>query len=517
MRDKKRVLVCEFHQETNTFNPIVMPLEAFKALRYAEGIEGYNLCKSLPCTVHGIIDAIEEADGIVIPTIFLYTVAGGRVSDDVTKLLYDRMQHYIEEAGEFDAVCAALHGATCAESEDDVCGAFLTYLRELVGEDIPIAVSFDLHANITETILKKADIICGYQSYPHVDIYETGYRAATLCMRKLRKNPTFMAVTSVPMLVPPVGYTSLEQPFKGVIDSGKALLTDKTLLDFTVFNVQPWLDVPEISSTVVTIAENAETAKRQAESLARKLFDNRDGYWPDLMSIDQAIDRAEANTSGKPVILVDSADSPNSGAVGDSVTVAIRLLERGSNLRTGMFVKDPEAVNYAFSVGVGHSAEFELGAKFTPNIPGPLKAVGTVRSLHDGHVLQEGPVGKGSPFYVGKAAVISFGNLKIMVCEAPAVPGDPQLFRHFGIEPLLHDLIVVKANCSFRVPYSKFAGEFCFTETPGAGTSNLKSFLWKNIPKGLYPFDLPVDYQIKKAKLGRYSSEIRTQRFERKK
>ena len=136
-------------------------------------------------------------------------------------------------------------------------------------------------------------------------------------------------------------------------------------------------------------------------------------------------------------------------------------------------------------------------------MPGPLKAVGRVSSLHDGSFRQEGPAGRGFPCNVGMSAVISFGNIDIMVCEEPGASGDPQILRHFGIEPKLYDLIVVKANTSFKVPYSAFADDFCYADTPGAGASNLEYFDWKNLPKGFYPFDLPEDYELKKARIWR--------------
>ena len=260
--NKKRVLVCEFHQETDTFNPFLATLESFAALRYAEGQEAYDLCKKLPCAFHGMIDAIEEAGGVVIPSISLYGSSGGRVEDRVMELLCRKVKETLEEVGEVDAVCASLHGATCTESEEDACGYFLNYLRELVGENVPIAASFDLHANVTPKMLSNADILCGYQTYPHVDHYQVGFRAASLCMRKQRGEPTFLAATVVPMLAPPAGYTSLEEPFKSVIDSGNALVADGTLLDFTVHNVQPWLDIQVIGSTVIAVAADAETAKK---------------------------------------------------------------------------------------------------------------------------------------------------------------------------------------------------------------------------------------------------------------
>ena len=502
-KTEKKVLICEFHEETNTFNPVIMSVEGFEVVRYAEGQDAYNLCRKIPCAFHGMIDGVEQGGGMVIPTISLYGPSGGIVDDSVFELLCGRMKYYVESAGDFDAVCVSLHGATCTVEHEDACGVFLEFLRNLIGEDKQIAVSCDLHANVTEKILKSADIICGYQSYPHVDFYETGYRAAELCMNKLQGTPTIMAAVTIPMMVPPTGYTSLEGIFKDIIDEGKRLVKDGTLLDFTVLQVQPWLDVKNIGSTIIAIAEEEEKAKRCADLMAKRLYESRNDFWPELLSVDEVIDRAENNGTGKPIILVDPADSPNGGAVGDSVLPAMRLLERGSKISAGMFVKDPQAAKRAYEVGVGNSAEFSVGAKFTPGMPGPLKAVGRVRSLHDGVFIQEGPAGKGFPCNIGMSAVISFGNIDIMVCEEPAASGDPQILRHFGIEPKLYDLIVVKANASFKVPYSEFAGEFCYADTPGAGASNLKYFKWKNLPSGFYPFDLPDNYRLEASKIWR--------------
>lgn len=495
MSETKRVLVCEFHQESDTFNPLVSTLEnCFEVTRYAEGQEAYDLAKAVPCALHGMIDAIEEAGGEAITTISLFGASGGRVDDSVYTMLCDKVRSYLDSVGPVDAVFASLHGACCTESEDDASGALLAYLRELVGPDKVIAASCDLHANATKKMLSNADVICGYQTYPHVDFYETGYRAASLGMRKLMGKPVCLAATTLPVMTPPAGYTSQTEPFKSVIDYGKSLVADGTLLDFTVFNVQPWLDIEEIGSTMVAVAEDEAVACRCADELAARFFAIRDGMWPELMSVDEIIDIAEDPASPKPVILVDSADSPNGGAVGDSVEVALRLQARNATIRSGMFVKDPEAVKQAFEVGVGNKAVFEVGNKFTPDMPAPLKGEAVVRSLHDGAFWQEGPAGKGLPCNVGLSAVLSFGFADIMVCEKPGASGDPQILRHFGIEPKVYDLIVVKANTSFRVPYSAFAGAIYNADTPGAGTANLKRLVWRKLPKNFYPFDLAEDF-----------------------
>jgi len=496
----RRVLVFELHQESDTFNPIVMKMDRFTSGKADEGKEAYDILKTLHGMATGMINAVEDEGGEVIPTIFLHAASGGKVDDAVLTHTKERLKYYIETAGEFDAVCAALHGAMVMESADDGCGNLLEYLRELVGNK-PIAAAFDLHANITEKIKKNADIICGYQTYPHLDIYETGYRAAKLCMQKLNGKDMTKAIVSVPMLVPPSGFTNLEEPFKSVIDTGNAMLADNTLLDYTVFVVQPWLDVKEISSTVVAIAEDEETAKEKAQLLAKMLFEKRDEYMPNLLAVEEVIAMAEDENVPKPVIMSDAADSPNGGAVGDSPYLALKVRECGSNINVGMFVVDPKAVQHAFEVGVGNKATFSIGAAFTPGMPGPFVEEGKVCSLHDGFFPLGARLYRNNTGNMGRCALINFGNIDILVTEKCSASGSPQLFRHFGIQPEAYDLIDVKANTSFIAPYSKFAGVICYGDTPGAGAANLKRFEWKHIPKGLYPFDLPEGYEVEKAKV----------------
>jgi len=154
--DKKfRVLVCEFHQETDTFNPIPYTLDRFAHTRHLEGAAFYDACKSLRVAAHGMFDAIEEFGGEVIPTVGMFGACGGRVTDDVLEYLTDKVKEYMAEAGEFDAVFASLHGATCADSVDDVCGVFVERLRKMIGDEKVIAASFDLHGNITDRMMKK--------------------------------------------------------------------------------------------------------------------------------------------------------------------------------------------------------------------------------------------------------------------------------------------------------------------------------------------------------------------------
>ncbi len=483
---KKRILILEFRQETNTFNPIVTQLSAFNAGAACVGEEAFDTRIRNKGAVCGAIDAFKEANIDAIPSVFMAAGSGGRVSDEAFHYLLKQVD-IVAQNNAFDGIYASLHGATCTESNDDACGTILAHLRQLAGNK-PIAASFDLHANITEKVLQNIDIVCGYQTYPHRDLYETGYRAGKLCAEMLRGKSFSMASAAVPMLVPPAGYTSDEGCFCQLLNWGKGLMARNAILDFTVFPVQPWLDIPEIASRIVVIAQDDNTAKEYANLLAQRLAAMGDDMQPELLSVDEIIDIAEKNESGNPVILSEFADSPNGGCVGDSPVVALRLLERGSNLRAALFVRDPVAVEQAFQLGVGGTGTFSVGAGFTPDMPGPLVATGTVCSLHDGHFILEGPANRGVRGYIGPSAVVRFGTVDILLCDHGAYSGDPQLFRHFGIEPSLYDLVVVKANTSFRLPYGKISDLIYCADTPGAGAANLKRFNWKKLPDGMYPF-----------------------------
>lgn len=485
---QKRILIVEFRQETNTFNPVVMTKEMFNGGKDFEGEEIFQANLATRTAVCGAVEAFREAGVAVIPTVFVSATAtsGGRVADEVLEFVMDRVQWYAEHNA-FDAIYASLHGATCTVSCDDACGKLTSLLRMLAG-DKPVVASFDLHANITNQVLANLDAVCGYQTYPHNDYYETGARAAARCIDLLEGRVYSMAAAAVPMLIPPAGYTSDTPPFREVIEMGKQMVADGALLDFSVFAVQPWLDISDITSRTAAIARDAETAKACADKLAQSLCDLRDKVMPEMLSIDEIIDIAEKNDTGKCVIVSEFADSPNGGCVGDSVAIPLRLLERSSKLRVGVPVVDPKAVQRAFQLGVGGTGAFTVGAAFTPDAPGPLMTEGTVLSLHDGKFTLEGPAGRGAAGYIGPSAVVRFGTIDILLQSRGGSSGDPQLLRHFGIEPKLYDMVVVKANTSFRLPYGMISDLIYCADTPGAGAANLKRFSWKKLPAGMYPF-----------------------------
>ena len=493
-----RILYFEFFQETNSFNPQICGLEDFRKWKLQKGRSIFDIDRSIRCETTGMLDAMQNEDIEWVPAIAMWSQSGGPVDASLLDMVITEVKAVFDSSSPIDAIFGVLHGATQDTREPDTDGYIAEQLRKIAGPEAVIAISYDMHANITKKILDNTDVCCGYLTYPHQDAYETAYRAARLGLMKLRDRKAFVtAAVTLPMIVPASGYTSEEGAFKEVMDLGQAYVRSGKLLDFTVFQMQPWLDVDPAGTTIITMAKDPEDAEDSAGSLARALWERRKLFRPDLMTIDQVIDRAAGNKSGKPVILANAGDSPNGGAVGDSVAVLKRILERPEKLRFATMVRDSAAVEKAFSLGVGAEAEMTFGASISPTGQPPVTAKARIQSLHEGSYTLEGPINAGLTINIGRAAVIKIGNCDVLICDRPGDTGDPQIYRHFGIEPRFYDLIEVKANTSFRLPYAAFSSEFCYADVPGCiGTADLCSLPFRRIPHPFYPFEEMDDFEI---------------------
>ena len=492
-----KVLLLEFRQETNSFNPTPCTMESFERGGILNGAEIIDKLSGRRCAIMGMHTALKEAGAEIIPGCSMVSQRGGIIEQGVIDQFLRVALQQVNDALPLDGVFVSMHGATQSSGMDDVCGEILAAVRKATGERTVICGSCDMHANVTELMLKNADFICGYHTYPHQDYFEVGYRAASLGIRQIHSPALHMAAVHIPMIVPASGYTTQSGIYKDYMDSNQKLVDDGVLVDFSVFQMQPWLDVPVGGSSIMCVSEDAAVAKACASRLAQRLMDMRTDFKPQLYTIDQVIDIAESNTTKQPVILVDSADSTNAGASGDSMAVVRRLLERGSRLKAASVVDDPPAANLAHRIGAGQTVTISLGGTKDPVHSGkPLKVEAYIKSLHDGVFVQEGPAGKGLVNNIGPTAVLSVGNIDIVVCHGVAGNGDPQLYRAFGVEPLNEQLVVVKACTSFRSAYCNISDLICLADTPGSASADLLSFTFKKVPKSFYPFSSLKDHKL---------------------
>lgn len=482
-----RIAICEFHQETNSFNPFPSPLEDYEVFGLWSGEE---LLKNGNGTsaLDGMIHTLQEEHAEIIPTYRMWANAAGPVESSVVQKFWNHLCPMLEAALPLDGICLSLHGATQSVDSYDVCGDLLEKVRQTVGPQTIISASLDLHANITEKMLKSADFLCGYHTYPHVDFYEVGRRAANLCIQRIHNSDgtPFTMCIQIPMIAPASSYTTLSGPFSQIMDYAKQESKKQGINDFSIFQRQPWLDVPVGASTILAVS--SKNSSDFLIKLAEKLLDLRHKFSSNIQSVERILHRAQNNETGKPMILVDSADSTNAGASGDSAYVLSEIMRLNSPVKAALSLRCLPAVQKAFEVGIGNTASFTIGGSIDPNMSAPVTVNAYVRSLHDGIYMQEGPAKRGLINRLGPTAVLQVKNTTVLLTEHLLGGGDLQLYRHHGIEPLFYQLVAVKTCTSFRAGYEPIACEIIEADTPGAASSNLLKLPFKNVSKNFYPF-----------------------------
>lgn len=493
----KRVYLCGLQQETDSFNLVPTTIEDYLGVGYNDPAYSQETGRIHPETVgdgalKGMLDVMAQRGYEVICGVHANARSGGAVQQDVVEWFLAHTIGEIRQAGKLDGVLVVLHGATQSLESDDVCGDILTAIREEVGSDVVIAASCDLHANVTRRMAAAADYICGYQTYPHLDFYRVGSRAATLLADRLEGRQMKMAHVTVPVMASAHAYTTERGGLKALMDKGHEMVAQGRLADFSIFQVQPWLDVKEIGSAVLTVAEDEETAVSAARELALGNFALREELQGErLWTIEEVVDAARNNhRDGHPVVLSDSADSPGAGANGDSAAVLEAVLPYRDSLRVAFALDDTPAVEKAWQLGVGAVADFTLGATRAPHLSHSVVVKdAVVRSLSDGTFIHEGAARRGAEINIGRCAVLQAGKIHILISTNSRFNGDLQFYRGFGIEPTMCDLVNVKRCTSFRANYEPFAALICNAATPGASSPDLKSLPFRRIPRPYYPFD----------------------------
>ncbi|MBQ2756849.1 MAG: M81 family metallopeptidase [Clostridia bacterium] len=481
----KHVFIASLQQETSAFNPVVSQKTMFfdfncEELKGTEGMTG------------GLVDTLSAAEGVrVTYGQSLEADSGGPLNDAVWQNFLRGVLDDIAAKGPFDGIALALHGATSSLTTPDICGEVVAAVRAAVGESVPIAVSHDLHANVTAKSAKNADYICGYHEYPHLDTYETGVRAAKLLLKHMAGEAQKTAYAAIPMIAPAHAYTTTKGALLALINDAKAMVKRGEIADFSLFEAQPWLDVPEFASAVLVTAKDEATATRVANDLAKRHFALRKELQGEpLLTVDEVIKRALANKTGKPVVLVDSSDSRGAGSTTDSAAVLEALLPYRDEIRAAVGVSDIPAVEKAFSLGVGAVSDFTLGATIAPSLFKPVHVKNArIRSLHLGDFVMAGPIGRGGRANCGRVAVLEVGKILVHVSEISNGTRDINYFRSFGIDPEFCQLVSVKACTSLRAGYTPIAAEFCNTDTPGAAGAVLQKLHYQQRPVPLYPFE----------------------------
>lgn len=481
-----KILIAEFLQETNTFSPITCGIDMFKATRYIDGPDIFGDIAGKQTELNGFIDVLHDNEAQIIPSVFASSISGGPVEMSVYETVASRIIADIEKYKP-DGILLAMHGAMVLTDDEDATGRLLSEVRKEACKDTVIGVTLDFHANITKRMIENADIMIGYHTYPHVDLYETGKKAAKLVVMTLNGqiNPV-MSASKVPAILPAEACMTEKYPAKHIMDS--LYETEEEVLSASVFLMQPWLDLKDIGCACVVITDN-EPAKADefATELADKIWELRHEFKVDLVLLESAFMIAAEKKTQHPVIFADSADSPSAGSPGDSSAIIKYIVENDIDMKVLINVVDAQTAQRARRIGVGNKGKFSVGAKLGRKFYEPADINAQVVSCAEHEFRFKGPMYTGKRFDIGLTAVLKVKNTHIVVMENSADNCDPELYRSLDFSLDDFDIVVVKSANGFRSPYKGLFEQAVIVDTPGASSANLKSLPFGNQQQAVYP------------------------------
>ena len=482
----KRVGVLYLIQESNTFSPLLTTLDDFGLLTGPSLLERWRGTRT---EIGGFLDAIHPPDAEPVPLLAGWAITKGRIRRQEFARLGQIVDAALRGASPLDGLLLALHGAMCAESVDDAQGALLARARAILGPAVPIVVTLDLHANLTQRVCRAADAVIGYRTYPHIDMYQTGAAASELLLGILAGAPRPRTVMrKIPMIVPAENMQTTSGPMAEVWRAGAALKTPD-IVSFSVFGVQPWLDIAEMGCSIAAVTTGEESrARRFSDAVARRFWHLRREFDVSLLSPAQAIREALANPA-QPVVLSESSDSPTAGSPGDSADMLRALLKYAPDAPAVLWLCDEAAVDRAVKAGVGARVKLALGGSADRQNRRPVEVDAVVRSLSDGHFVNRGMQNTGMAQSMGRAAVLQVGAVSVLVSALPAGNIDPELFRSQGLEPRDYKIVIVKSATGFRAEYGPFAARMLVVDTPGVSSANLRSLPYRHVPRPIDPLD----------------------------
>jgi microcystin degradation protein MlrC len=487
-----RILIAECKQEVSTFNPSASRYRDFDT-SYGDDILHFHRGGQLE--VGGALSVFDARDNVeLIPTYSARSItSGGTLADADFRRIVGEFLAAIQAAPPVDGVYFALHGAMAADDEDDPEGYLLQETRDLLGEAIPIVVSLDLHGVLTDRMLQHADAIVAYHTYPHVDFFETGARAARLLLRILAGDVRpVTARVRIPVLVRGDQLITETGLFGQMIRHAQAVERSPGGLSAGMFIGNPFTDVPALATYSFAVTDgDAARAEREALKMANDFWAVRHELRAHLTPLPEAVAIAKQVTEGT-VILVDAADATSSGASGDSNAILRALVEAGYKGRVLLPIVDPPAVTAAFRAGVGGTIRTTVGGGLDAGRFKPLEIEAAVRMLSDGRFVNES---HGTIWNAGNTAVLEAGNVTLVVTSRAVSLYDRSLFLAHGQDPRQFDLVVVKSPHCQPQFYRDWAARMVNVDAPGSSSANLPTLGHRRAERPLFPLDAEVKFE----------------------
>lgn len=488
-----RIAVGGFQHETNTFAPLVADYAAFAqadswpALSSGEAMVVAVRDVHLP--IAGAIAALEREGHEVAPLLWCSATPSDCVTEEAFERISAQMLSLLEQQLPLDGLYLDLHGAmVCAHLEDGE-GELLRRIRALVGPDLPIAVSLDLHANITRAMFEQANVIDCYREYPHTDMGETGARTlrSLLCLLAEEKGQyAHKVMRKLDFQIPVTCGCTLVDPAKAVYQKMQSLLKVTPEVSSMSFACGfPLVDIFETGPAVLAYGESAQAVEQVADELEHFVLSRETAFSGDLLDPATAIEKA-ANVPGKgPVVLADTQDNPGGGGASDTMGVFRALVSAGVESAVVANITDAEVAAQAHKIGAGHRIHIQLGEGSQSTGESPFEGEFHILKTTDGFCEGTGPMYLGAKIALGPTALLQHQGVRVIVSSNCLQVADQAILQHVGIEPTEEKLIVLKSSVHFRNHFQDIARAVYVVVAPGPVTADLNALSYRKVRSAL--------------------------------
>jgi len=487
-----RIAVGGFQHETNTFAPSKATYDdfvrpgAWPGLTRGAGL--FDAVAGINIPIAGYVEAARAQGHELLPLAWAQATPSAHVTEDAYERIVALILEDLTALKDIDGLYLDLHGAMVAEHVDDGEGEMLRRVRAVVGPDLPIAVSLDLHANVTAEMVEFSDCLEIYRTYPHVDMAATGRRSAVQLDALIKgSGGRCKAFRQLPFMIPLTSGCTYEGPAKEIYREVKLLAREPGVTGVSFACGFCPADFPGAGASLVAYGLTQEAADQAAENLFRAAVERESAFALEALSPTEAVREALriAAVARKPVVLADAQDNPGGGANADTTGLLRALIDAKAAGAVLANLYDPAAAEAAHAAGAGAEVAFSLGGR--SGVPGDLPYEGTfkVLCLGDGQVTGTGPFYMGAHMKLGRTALLEKDGVKVAVASSKVQLADQAMLRHLGIEPGEQKILALKSSVHFRADFQPIAEAVLVVVSPGPVVLDNRQLPFRHLRPGL--------------------------------
>ena len=492
-----RVLTGRFMHETNTFSVQKTDMALWRRRDFHRDNEIAAVFRGTRSAMGATFEAADKYGWSLVHPVSANANPSGTVSDAAFEEIGGLFLGAARHQGPLDGVLLHLHGAMVVESHEDGEGELLARLRRIIGPDVPVVVTLDLHANVTQKMADNADALIAFRTYPHIDAYERAWQGADLLDRAMRGEirPCTVIARRPIMHGLDWGHTTQPNPMTELIARGEGLERTDQVLAVSICAGFPLADIADVGPSVtVTVDMSRGDARPHGQAVAEEFMDHawatRDFSSVRLLSVAESVARAKEGRPGdKPLVVADYTDNPGAGGYVDATTFLKALIEAGVERVAFHAICDPEAVEEGRRAGIG-PATLTIGGKTDPRLGGgPLTLTGEITHLSNGRFVAYGPMGGGVERDFGPSLVFRVGGIDIIVITHNGQATDLGQFTSLGLDTTRYTTVCVKSMQHFRAAFAPIAREIVLVDTGALCGERYTPELYRKVSRPVWPLD----------------------------